>query len=122
MSIKLPPVAAGSIQPEYAASNIALNRNPRLVAGGYVGLFSGSLSYSRIDYLVDGEGKKTAMLAPDAQASADAARYGNLYINEDQLLEDLAANPVLAAALETIADYLDGKIHADLVARAIIPS
>ena len=130
MSVAMPSLGSGTVTSEYAATQSTTSRNVQNVNGEMVAVFSGNLNYSRIDYLVQG-GKKTAIVTnqaanqppmPGAPGGQNQDLFGSVYVSPEELAADLAADPALFAAFNTVADYQDAKIKADLVRRGILPT
>jgi len=124
MAITLSLTAGGSLLPEWAATNSNSNRQVMNVNGEMVPVFTSNLGYSLITYLVQ-DGKKVGIVqtgnaAPGMPNPGAQDTQGNLYLSAEELVRDMTADPALAAAFQTIADYEDAKIRKDLIARKLI--
>jgi hypothetical protein len=121
MAIPLPPISGGSVQPEYAATNISFNRSVAMEHSFIVPVFTASVAYSRIDYLLDSEGKKVGIVNTEIGQPQDPAKYGNLYLNAEETAVQFAVVPPAGQPIgEDIANMVDALIKADLVKRGII--
>jgi glutamate 5-kinase len=122
MAISLPSETGGSVLPEYAAHTSVTQRTIRKIGDAMVAVFSGSLAYSRIDYLVQ-NGKKVAVVTSDAIQPGmpnPASSSGNVQLTAEAFAAAMAADAELLAAFEKIAAFEDSLIRADLVAKGII--
>lgn len=125
MSVPLNVTAGGTVLPEYAATNSTTMRILQKIGGEYVPVFTGNINYSLTRYLLNSEGKKVAILQPEPYQPEPGKGYddlnnGSFAITAEELAADLADDPTLAAAFETIATYEDGKMRAHLITRKII--
>ena len=122
MAIEVPNTQTGSVKSEYAAYSSVTNRQLQTVNNVVVPMFSGNINYQRTDYLVDANNNKIGVVTNPNQGPmvSDPTYNDNIFIDATTLASDLAANPALAAAFQTVADYEDGKIKADLIARKIV--
>ncbi len=125
MAVTLPSQAAGSLLPEWAATNSNSSRQVMNVNGEMVPVFTSSLNYGLITYLLDAVGKKVGIVqtgnaAPGMPMPGAQDTSGNLYLDAATLAADMAADPKLYEAFNYIADYEDAKIRKDLVARKLI--
>jgi hypothetical protein len=120
----MPSPGSGTVVAEYAATNATTNRVVQCVNGEMVPVFSGNIPYSRLDYLTQNSKRialvTTAQGGPGMPQNQDA--YGNVYVSPEELAADLASDAALYTAFNTVADYYDAKIKADLIKRGIIPS
>lgn len=124
MAITLPLTAGGSLLPEWAATNSNSNRQVMNVNGEMVPVFTSNLGYSLITYLVQ-DGKKVGIVqtgnaAPGMPNPGAQDTQGNLYLSAEELVRDMTADPKLLESFNYIADYEDGKIRKDLIARKLI--
>lgn len=125
MSVPMPSPGSGTVVAEYAATSSTTNRAVQCVNGEMVPMFSGNISYSRLDYLTQ-NGKRIALVTtgnpsgPGSPANQDY--YGNVYVSSEELAADLASDAALYASFNKVADYYDAKILADLIKRGIIPA
>ena len=125
MSITL-STATGSVLAEYAATSISIQRSMQPDSNGHLQpVFTGNLAYSRVDYLVDGSGNKTAIIqrtmvppAPGAAPQPDPYQ-GWVNVSAAQLAGMDGAVPTVGL-LTAIAAAADALIQADLVARGIL--
>ena len=124
MAITLSLTAGGSLLPEWAATNSNSNRQVMNVNGEMVPVFTSNLGYSLITYLVQ-DGKKVGIVqtgnaAPGMPNPGAQDTQGNLYLSAEELVRDMTADPKLLESFNYIADYEDGKIRKDLIARKLI--
>lgn len=122
MSVPLPPISGGTVQPEFAATNIGFTRSVKSIEGGsIVAVFTASLSYQRTDYLLNSSGQKVGIVNSEIGLPQDPLRYGNIYLdaNKTEVLFETVppAGEPLGVVIANMADEL---IHEDLVARGII--
>lgn len=121
MSVPLPPISGGSVQPEYAATNISFQRGVKTVDGKIVAFFTANLSYQRTDYLLSDSGDKVGIINREVGTMAPAEYHGNVYLDEAKTGELLMTVPDAGKCIgEVIADMADQLIHDDLVARGIL--
>jgi hypothetical protein len=126
MAVKLTPQAGGSVVPEAAAFSTNINRQDQNIGGEIVGVFSANLNWKVTDYLVDASGKKIAVVQTDpsqgpmGHPGAGQDRQGSLYLDPAAFAAAMIADPGLAAAYEKVADFEDGLVRAELVARKLL--
>ena len=124
MAVTLPLTAGGSLLPEWAATNSNSNRQVMNANGEMVTVFTSNLGYSLITYLVQ-DGKKVGIVqtgnaAPGVPMPGQQDTQGYLNLDAATLAADMAADPKLLESFNYIADYEDGKIRKDLIARKLI--
>ena len=123
MAVSVPNSTTGSVVSEFAATQSTTTRQIQKVDGVMQAVFQGNLNYARTDYLVDADGKRIAIVQSDptpGPMGLQPSNSGSIYLDPATFAAELAADPALAAAFQKVADYEDGKIKADLVARNLI--
>lgn len=120
------PTTPGSVLTEWASTNISLMRQVQHTAEGVDAVFTASIAYSRIDYLVQ-NGKKIATVntapngGPGMAGGGGSDYYGQIYVDAAKF-QQIISNPIPSgvSAFEAISAMADELIREDLIARGLL--
>ena len=119
MSVTL-STSPSSVESEYAATSIAIQRSMQPDANGYLQpAWTGQLAYSRTDYLVDGNGNKTATIQRTILPAGPGVPPGPDPNNGWISLASAQVEALQAAGTGYNA-AVDALVHADLVNRGLL--